>query len=67
MAARISDMFWMREQFNQRMSTKEWEEILLADRDSVFIGGRSRRLSAKAMGCGVVEVSLDPLPPEDSE
>ncbi len=45
----------------QRVTTKEWKAMLLADRDKPIIKGRLRQIVAKNLGAGVVELRLAPL------
>jgi hypothetical protein len=46
-------------EYKQRMSVKQWKEILLANKDSIIFRGIVRPLKAKSLGYGVVEVSKD--------
>ncbi len=47
---------WIREDYKQRITTKEWKTILLNKDDSVIFKGRLRKLIAKNLGVGVVEI-----------
>jgi hypothetical protein len=56
----ISSNHWAAEDYRERMTVKEWRAVLLAERDIIFFRGHSRRLVAKNIGAGVVEVSKAP-------
>jgi len=49
------------ERFAQRMHSKEWAKLMLEHRDTVVFEGRVRKLRAKKMGYGIVEISKVPL------
>jgi len=53
--------FWTFEQATQRMTRKEWAKILLEEQDTLIAKGRVRRLKARNLGAGIVEVYLEPL------
>lgn len=53
--------FWYVEDHTQRITTKDWKEVLLDNRDKLIKQGHIRQLVAKNLGYGVVEVSLEPL------
>ena len=48
---------WVREDFTQRMTSKEWKEILLNKEDRITFQGRVRKLEGKNLGAGVYEIS----------
>ena len=52
---------WTSETYTQRITTKEWRQILLDHEDSVVFEGRVRKLKAKPLGAGVVEIYKVPL------
>ena len=52
---------WKSETFRQRMTAKDWRTILLEGDDSIIFEGKTRRLKAKSLGVGVVEVYKEPL------
>lgn len=58
----LSNNHWSIEGYRQRMTVKEWRKILLDERDSVIFRGTVRRLVAKPLGAGVVEVSKEARP-----
>lgn len=60
----LSDNHWTMEAYRQRMTTKEWKKLLLANEDSIIFRGHVRRLIAKSLGCGVVEIYKSPLKEE---
>lgn len=47
---------WIYEDYSQRMTRKQWKEILLNGQDIIIYKGRLTRLIAKNLGCGIVEV-----------
>jgi hypothetical protein len=51
-----SDNHWKFENYVQRMTTKEWKAILLGEQDVIIFNGRVRRLKARRLGAGIVEV-----------
>jgi hypothetical protein len=52
----LSDNHWRIETYHQRITTRQWREVLLAERDTVIYQGRVRNLKAKNIGAGVVDV-----------
>ena len=48
---------WEAEDYKQRVTTKEWREILLDGDDRMIFHGRVRQLVGKKLGAGVVEIS----------
>jgi hypothetical protein len=52
---------WQREDFTQRITQKEWREILIRGEDSIIVNGRYRQLKAKSLGAGVYEIYKAPL------
>ena len=48
---------WKFENYVQRMTRKQWKEILLENNDTIIFHGKLRRLQAKNIGFGLVEVS----------
>ena len=59
----LSSNHWTLKHFTERMTVKDWKEILLRGDDKIFVGGRLRKLKVKSLGYGVVEVSK----PEEGE
>ncbi len=49
----------------QRMTTTEWRQILLEEKDTIIVRGRVRQLVAKSLGAGVVEIRMEPLGEEE--
>ena len=45
--------------YRQRMTTKQWREVLLAGADFIVFKGNPCHLKAKNIGAGVVEVYKD--------
>jgi hypothetical protein len=56
----LSNGHWQLEDFNQRMTTKEWRQILLDERDTIIVKGQCRKLVAKSLGYGVVNIRKEP-------
>ncbi len=56
-----SDNHWRIESFTQRITTKQWKQMLLDDEDTLIFLGRLRTLKAKNLGAGVLEISKEPL------
>ncbi len=52
---------WVREDYRQRMTTKQWKKLLLDKEDGLIFHGRVRQLKAKSLGAGVYEVYKEPL------
>jgi hypothetical protein len=50
----------------QRVTTKEWKAMLLAERDRPIVKGRLRRVVARNLGAGVLELRLAPLEENDA-
>jgi len=48
---------WDREDVTERVTRKEWREMLLARQDRITFQGRVRQLEAKNLGAGVYEIS----------
>ena len=52
---------WTIENYRQRMTSKQWREILLKEEDTIIICGRLRKLTAKRLFADIVEVFKEPL------
>ena len=52
---------WLAEDHEQRITTKELREMLLAGEDILFYRGQARQLKGKYLGAGVYEISKEPL------
>ena len=52
----LDDGLWATEDYRQRMTAKQWRQILLDGNDKVIFRGVVRCLIAKNLGYGVVEV-----------
>ena len=55
------DRHWQDENFKQRITTKEWKQMLLVQDDTLIFHGRFRKLKAKKLGYGIVEIYKEPL------
>jgi len=55
----LSTNHWTLATYRQRMTTKEWREVLLAGDDFLAFKGNPCHLKAKSIGAGVVEVFKD--------
>ena len=62
MASRVlSDNHWLVEDYRQRITVKEWRQILRDDDDRFIAKGRLRELASKNLGSGIIEVYKLPL------
>ncbi len=52
---------WVFEDYTQRITMRQWRTLLLQRDDSVIFKGRVRKLIAKNLGAGVVEIGKEPL------
>ena len=52
----LSNNHWTLPNFRQRMTKKQWRDILLNDQDKIIYKGLLCQLKAKDLGAGVVEV-----------
>ena len=52
---------WEDEDYRQRMTSKQWRELLLANEDKCIFHGRLRKLVADNLGAGVFEVYKERL------
>ena len=59
----LSRGHWVCDAYRQRMTTKEWRQVLLEEQDTILFRGNLCQLRAKDLGYGVVEVYKD-LPEE---
>jgi len=57
----LNDNHWNLEAYSQRMTIAEWKQILSEEADHPIVKGRPRRLVAKPLGYGFVDVSKEPL------
>ena len=57
----VSKFHWLSEDFKERMPAKQWKKMLLQREDKVNFEGKVRRLKAKNLGYGVVEIYKEPL------
>lgn len=56
----LSDGHWTFEDFRQWITVRSWRAILLAGQHEIMFRGHLRRLVARPLGAGVVEVSKAP-------
>jgi len=54
-------LHWQREDHKQRITREQWREILLSGDDTIICRGSLRKLKAKNLGVGVLEISKEPL------
>jgi hypothetical protein len=52
---------WKHEDYVQRTTSRAWKSILLAGEDTVITGGRLRKLRARKLGYGIVEIYKERL------
>jgi hypothetical protein len=57
----LSDNHWTLEEYTQRMTVAEWRAVLAAEADRPMVKGQLRRLIAKRLGFGYVDVSKETL------
>lgn len=57
---KLSSNHWVLESYSERMTVAQWRAILLDERDRIIFNGHMRRLVAKRLGAGVVEISKAP-------
>ena len=50
---------WEYEDYKQRMTKKDWAKLLLNNEDRLIFKGRMRKLVAKDLGCGIVEITKE--------
>ena len=55
------DRHWTIENYRQRITTKQWKELLLDNGDQFIFKGRMRKLKSKNLGSGVIEIYKEPL------
>ncbi len=55
----LSNNHWTLATYRQRMTTKQWREVLLAGSDFIVFNGNPCHLKAKDISAGVVEVYKD--------
>ncbi len=51
-----SNGHWLSEDFRQRVTLKQWKEILLNEEDTLIFRGLLRKLKARNLGAGVYEI-----------
>jgi hypothetical protein len=59
--SRIDNGHWKNEYHAQRVTLREWREILLNHEDQIIYKGRLRVLKAKHLGAGVYELTKAPI------
>ena len=59
----LYDGFWTAQEkyASQRVTTKQWRNMLLEGKDTMIKNGRIRKIVAKRLGAGVLELRLAPL------
>lgn len=58
---KLSNGHWLTEEYTERMTSAQWRKHLLNEDDTIVVKGYTRKLKAKALGCGVVEIGKVPL------
>jgi len=53
----LDNQHWEFRDYKQRITTKQWKELLLDDNDSVIFRGQVTKLKGKNLGYGVVEIT----------
>jgi hypothetical protein len=62
----ISDNHWRIEGYSERITAKQWRKMLLDGSDEIICHGSLRKLVAKKLGYGVIEISKKPLKEDTS-
>ena len=57
----LDEDHWRIEDYEQRMTKKEWEKMLLNYEDKIITKGKVRQLVIRALSSNVVEVYKKPL------
>ena len=57
----LDEDHWHIEDYEQRMTKKEWEKMLLNYEDKIITKGKVRQLVIRALSSNVVEVYKKPL------
>lgn len=57
----LDQKHWDNENHHQRVTIKEWREMLLAEEDNMICKGTLRQLKGKIIFPGVVEIYKAPL------
>ncbi len=52
----LNNMHWNLAEYRQRVTVKEWREILLAEMDTIVFRGAIVKLVGKRVGPGVYEI-----------
>ena len=55
----LNNAHWTMKYYKQRMTIREWKQVLLDGDDALIFGGDVVRLKAKYLGAGVYEVYKD--------
>lgn len=55
----LSQNHWTLASYRERMTTKQWREVLLQGNDTIIFRGNVCKLKAENLGAGVVEVYKD--------
>ena len=53
----LDEQHWKFQDYKQRITAKDWKELLLNDDDHINFNGRVTKLVAKNLGYGVIEIS----------
>ena len=62
MSELLEEGHWKHEDYWQRITSAQWKKMLLANQDTIIFRGVVRRLKARSIGFGVVEIYKgDPL------
>ena len=57
----LDNNHWISEDYKERVTTKEWKEMLLNDTDHIIFQGNMRQIVGKKIFAGVMEISKAPL------
>jgi len=57
----LSASHWVFEVYTERITSKQWREMLLNDADKIIFRGNYRKIVGKNLGHGVVEIGKKPM------
>ena len=63
----LDDGHWIFENHVQRITTKQWKGLLLEKDDYIVCNGEIRQLVGVNLGCGVMEISKEPITPKGDQ
>ena len=55
----LDNRHWTIGDFKERMTTKEWKELLINFQDKIIYKGKITKIIPKDLGAGVIEISKE--------